>query len=142
MKHTGYALTALLLFGLVAAATLPVSVQGQAKAKDSIILHRSKVPLGGVKFDHKKHSEQAGVKCETCHHPSKPEKPMQAANQVCSDCHSKAATPPMKTNYLNAFHKPTGQTGLCIDCHKQSNAKGSKAPVTCVTCHNKANVAG
>lgn len=142
MRTTRYAMVAILLFVFGMLVTMPEAVQGQATAKDTIILRKGKSPLGGVKFDHKKHSTQADVKCETCHHASKAEMPAKAANQVCSDCHTNPVKAPMKTNYQGAFHKPTGQAGTCVDCHKQSNAKGKKAPVTCVTCHKKENVAG
>jgi hypothetical protein len=26
--------------------------------------------------------------------------------------------------------------GWCINCHRQENAKGAKAPLDCVTCHH------
>lgn len=142
MKPHRYAFTIFLLFGFALAATLADSAQGQAKAKDTIVLRKGKSPLGGVKFEHKKHSELADVKCETCHHPSKPEMALKSPQQACSDCHTMPSKAPMKTNYQGAFHKPTGQAGLCIDCHKQSNSKGSKAPLKCMDCHKKENVAG
>ena len=46
----------------------------------------------------------------------------------------------MKTKLQAAFHNPTAQAGLCIDCHKAENAKGKKAPVKCADCHKKENV--
>lgn len=141
MKHTRYALAALLLFTFSVIVTMPESTQGQAKAKDTIVLRKGKSPLGGVKLDHKKHSEQAGVKCETCHHESKAQMPAKSANQACSDCHTTPVKAPMKINYQGAFHKPTGLAGTCIDCHKTSNTKGSKAPMKCMDCHKKENVA-
>lgn len=140
MKRSGYVVATLLLVALALVATVPATTSGQAKAKDTIILAKGKSPLGGVKFEHKLH-ETRDAKCETCHHASKPEMPAKAAQQACSDCHTTPAKAPMKTNYQGAFHKPTGQAGNCIDCHKASNAKGSKAPVKCVDCHKKTNVA-
>ena len=97
-------------------------------------------PLGGVKFDHKAHAVEQKIKCDTCHHPSKPEKPLTSAHEACTDCHTKTATPPMKTKLQAAFHNPTATAGLCIDCHKAENAKGKKAPVKCADCHKKENV--
>lgn len=141
MKHTRYALVALLLFAFTAILTIPDTTQGQAKAKDTIVLRKGKSPLGGVKFEHLKHTQHAENKCETCHHAAKPEMAAKSANQVCSDCHITPVKAPMKTNYQGAFHKPTGQAGTCIDCHKTSNAKGSKAPIKCMDCHKKENVA-
>lgn len=141
MKHSRYVVLALLLFALAVVVSLPATTAGQAKAKDTIILAKGKNPLGGVKFEHKLH-ETRDAKCETCHHASKPEMPAKAPQQACSDCHTKPPKAPMKTNYQGAYHKPTGQAGLCIDCHKQANAKGGKAPVKCTDCHKKENVAG
>ena len=99
-------------------------------------------PMGGVKFDHKAHSVTNKIKCETCHHASKPEKPLTSPQQACTDCHTKTATPPMKTKLQAAFHNPTAQAGLCIDCHKEEIAKGKKAPAPgkCAECHKKENV--
>jgi hypothetical protein len=87
-------------------------------------------PMGGVKFEHSKHT---AVKCET-------EKPLASAHQKCTDCHTKAATAPMKTKMQAAFHNPTGQAGVCIDCHKKEAAAGkATAPTKCAQCHQKAN---
>ncbi len=106
--------------------------------KDIIILKGN--PMGGVKFLHTAHNKGRKIKCETCHHPSKTEKPATAAQQACSDCHSKTAQPPMKTNYKAAFHNAAATAGICIDCHKAENAKGMKAPTKCTECHKKENV--
>lgn len=111
----------------------------QAKApKDVIILKGA--PMGGVKFLHKAHSTERGIKCDKCHHPSKAEKPSKVATQSCADCHTKTATAPMKTKYQAAFHNPTATAGICIDCHKKEVAAGKKAPTKCNECHQKANV--
>src|SRR5215212_2030434 len=92
-------------------------------------------PMGGVKFEHSKHA----VKCDTCHHASKAEKPMASAHQKCTDCHTATATAPMKTKLQAAFHNPTAQAGICIDCHKKEAAAGKAAPTKCMQCHQKAN---
>jgi hypothetical protein len=106
-------------------------------AADVVVLKGS--PLGGVRFEHKLHTDRAGNKCETCHHSSKPEKPATAPQQACSDCHTKVAVSPMKTKYQAAFHNPMAQSGTCVDCHKAQSAKGKKAPVKCAECHKKEN---
>lgn len=134
-----------LLVGLSALCCLALALgfaaqaYGQAKPKqDPIILKGS--PLGGVKFEHAKHVEKAGNKCETCHHPSKPEKALSSPQQSCQTCHTKTVAAPMKTNTAGAFHKgPTATAGICIDCHKTEAAKGAKAPTKCVDCHKKEN---
>jgi hypothetical protein len=105
--------------------------------QDVVILRGA--ALGGVRLEHKLHAERAGNTCVGCHHPSMPQKPATAPQQACSDCHTKAATPPMKTNYQGAFHDPKGQSGTCMDCHKAENAKGRAAPLKCMECHKKEN---
>jgi hypothetical protein len=95
-------------------------------------------PLGAVKFDHAKHIE-GKIECQTCHHASKPEKPMKAEHEACTDCHTKVAQAPMKTKLQAAFHDPMAKKGLCIDCHVKKAAEGVKTPAKCTDCHNKAN---
>jgi type IV secretory pathway VirB10-like protein len=126
------------------AATVPAAPQEppstesrKAVPKDVVILTGS--PLGGVRFEHKLHVARSGNNCVTCHHPSRPEKAASGPQQACSDCHTNAATAPMKTKRQAAFHNPTAQSGLCIDCHKAENAKGKKAPLTCMECHKQEN---
>lgn len=105
--------------------------------KDVVVLVGS--PMGGVRFEHKKHVGLASNKCETCHHPSRPQKPLTAPQQTCTSCHTKVATPPMKTKLQAAFHNPTAQAGTCINCHKTQAAKSKKVPVKCADCHKKEN---
>jgi sRNA-binding protein len=109
----------------------------KALARDVVVLTGS--PLGGVRFEHKLHAARAASNCAACHHASRKEKPATAPQQACSDCHAKAAAPPMKTRYQAAFHNPTAQSGICIDCHKAESAKAKKAPLKCVECHKKEN---
>jgi hypothetical protein len=112
----------------------------QEKAPTTVILKGA--PLGGVKFDHAKHSKLEGVKCDVCHHASKPEKPSKTAHEDCQGCHTKAATAPMKTNAQGAFHVAMAKSGLCIDCHVKAIAAGKVAPAAgkCPLCHKKENV--
>lgn len=128
--HRIVAITLCVLVGLLVCTQL----FAQAAPKEPIILKGA--PMGGVKFDHKLHNE----KCDTCHHASKPEKPMKAAQEACTDCHTPTATPPMKTKRQAAFHNPTATAGLCIDCHKKEAAAGKKTPAKCNDCHKKENV--
>jgi hypothetical protein len=65
---------------------------------------------------------------------------MKGEYQKCQDCHTKAATAPMKTNTQRAFHDATAKKGTCVDCHTAENAKGKKAPTKCNECHKKENV--
>jgi hypothetical protein len=126
--------TCTLLLGLVFA--LPA--QGGVQPKDTYILKGN--PMGGVKFEHKLHQQRAENKCERCHHPSKPEKPLKAAQEACMDCHTKPPQEGMKTGLPGAFHNPMAQAGTCIDCHKMVDAQGKKAPTKCMECHKKESV--
>ncbi len=125
---------------LAAFFALPAgTLRAQApKAPDTAVLTGS--PLGNVTFNHKAHTTTYGVtKCETCHHASKPEKPMKAAQEKCTNCHTKIAAAPMKTKLQAAFHDPMAKKGTCVDCHQQAIAKGNKkAPAKCADCHKKA----
>ena len=112
--------------------------QSAEKPADVMILKGS--PLGAVKFPHKLHAETyAGGKCQTCHHPSKPEKPATAPQQACRDCHTTPPQPGMKTNRQAAFHNPMAKSGTCIDCHLKEKAAGKNPPTTCMQCHKKSN---
>jgi len=113
--------------------------RGQTEpTQDTFILKGN--PMGGVKFEHKLHVARSASKCETCHHPSKPEKPLKAPQEACMDCHTKPPQPGMKTGLPAAFHNPMAQAGTCIDCHKQQDAAGKKAPLKCTDCHKRENV--
>jgi hypothetical protein len=126
-----FAIVAICTFGLI------VVVQAQGKAPGVVILKGN--PMGGVKYDHAAHAKLAGDKCETCHHPSKPEKPATAAQENCQDCHTRTATSPMKTAAKFAFHDATAKKGVCADCHAKEAAAGKKPPLKCAECHKKAN---
>lgn len=131
----------LLLFGATGAFALALAtpvVTAQAPKEPTTVVLKG-APLGGVKFDHAAHAKTHKVECETCHHAAKPEKPTKAANQKCSDCHTKAAAAPMKTNYRGAFHDAPAKAGLCVTCHQKENAAGKKAPIKCNECHKKEN---
>lgn len=128
--HRILAITLCVLVGVLVCTHL----FAQTPPKDVIILKGA--PMGGVRFDHKLHNQ----KCDTCHHPSKSEKPAKAAQEACTDCHTTTATPPMKTKKQAAFHNPTATAGVCIDCHKKEVAAGKKTPAKCNDCHKKENV--
>lgn len=95
--------------------------------------------LGAVTFDHEAHAGKQAIACETCHHPSRPQKPQAVDNQPCRDCHTQPPAAPMKTSLQAAFHDPRGGSGTCIDCHKKHVAasKVGSAPVKCLECHKR-----
>jgi hypothetical protein len=119
-------------------AAQAAAIHAQApKPPDTAVL--TGAPLGNVTLSHKAHTATYGAKCESCHHASKPEKPMKATQQKCGDCHTKVATAPMKTKLQAAFHNPMAKKGTCVDCHTQAAAKGNKkVPAKCADCHKKA----
>jgi Class III cytochrome C family len=124
------------LFGLSIVVVLTSSALAQTAPTAPIILKGA--PMGAVKFDHTAHLKVAG-KCEICHHPSKPQKPLKLPQEACTDCHTNPATPPVSTKLQAAFHNPTATSGLCIACHKTEDANGKAAPVKCADCHKKTN---
>jgi hypothetical protein len=132
LKHA-HKLVVVILCILVA-LVMTSSAFAQAKAPTTPIILKG-APMGGVKFLHSSH----GGACTTCHHASKPEKAAKSATQPCADCHTKTATPPMKTKLQAAFHNPSATAGICIDCHKKEAAAGKKAPTKCGECHKKEN---
>ncbi|HYN15244.1 MAG TPA: cytochrome c3 family protein [Terriglobales bacterium] len=139
MKNVHRLIIALVVMAFLLAGFSAVFA-AEKKAPETVVLKGA--PMGGVKFPHKAHAVDQKIKCDTCHHASKSEKPLTSAQQACTDCHTKTATPPMKTKLQAAFHNPTAQAGLCIDCHKAEIAKGKKAPAPgkCADCHKKENV--
>jgi len=126
----------LTLLGFAILLILSGSALAQTAPTAPILLKGA--PMGAVKFDHTAHLKVAG-KCDVCHHASKPEKPLKASQEACTDCHTNPATPPVTTKLQAAFHNPTATAGLCIDCHKTQNSQGRAAPVKCADCHKKSN---
>jgi hypothetical protein len=132
-------------FVILSVFAFAVAMSGIAYAQEkpaptTVILKALKPMNGNVKFDHAKHSKMEGVKCDTCHHASKPEKPYAAkvTHQACEDCHTKPATAPVKT--ANPFHVAMAKSGVCIDCHVKAAAAKKVAPAKCPDCHKKENV--
>lgn len=134
MKRFAGLLVAVSAIAVLASGAL---VYAQAAKEPGVVILKG-APMGGVKFDHPKHSKTAAAgKCDTCHHASKAEMPAKAEQQKCSDCHTKAAAAPMKTKLQAAFHDPLAKKGTCVDCHAKDATK--KAPAKCADCHKKEN---
>jgi hypothetical protein len=135
MQKLGYIVLIFAGIGLMAG---PVAIMAQQTAPETVILKGA--PMGGVRFDHAAHQEKAGQKCETCHHPSKPERALTSEQQRCQDCHTTKAEAPMTTKAQAAFHDPMFKKGTCPDCHITEAAAGKLAPLKCNECHKKENV--
>ncbi len=125
--------------GVVIALTLGLGLALQAQETPPGVVILKGNPMGGVKFDHGAHAKIVGDKCDTCHHASKAEKPLKEEHQSCQECHTKAATAPMKTTAKLAFHDNLAKAGTCINCHAKEAAAGKKAPLKCPDCHKKEN---
>ena len=79
-------------------------------------------------FPHKSHV-RAGVACQTCHGPVETMTTVgantgpQLVNDLLNVAGFRTAAPPLSM-------------GWCIECHREQNARGAKAPLDCVTCHH------
>lgn len=78
--------------------------------------------FGSVKFTHKTHVGERNVKCDICHHTKGVQRPEETV-RLCTDCHTKEPKPPVKTGRMAAFHNNGASAGMCIDCHKKTNAE-------------------
>src|SRR5512147_2189398 len=82
--------------------SMAAAFQEQEKSPDVVILKGN--PMGGVKFNHAAHVKVTGDKCVTCHHASKPEKPLKTPHENCQNCHTRTVAASMKTMARSAFH--------------------------------------
>lgn len=122
---------------LVAGAMLPTKLAAQAPAKepagpDTVVFTPTR---GKVTFTHGAHSK--AFECSSCHHESRPEKPLTSPKQKCGDCHTEPATAPMKTGLKAAFHDTVNKEGTCFTCHKKQAEAGKETPSACMDCHKK-----
>lgn len=122
------ALSIVILFGFFA---LTLFVVGQALADkqppEPVVIKNEGAKLPPVSFSHKSHVEKAKIDCATCHHKDKnPKEP-----EGCGKCHPVAGPKDNAPGAKDAYHK------LCQNCHKDSSAKGVKAPTACNECHKK-----
>jgi hypothetical protein len=123
-----------------AVVLLALSADGlsaQDKGPETMILTGSS--LGGVKFEHKAHQDITD--CSSCHHASRPEKPLTSEHQACTECHVKTPVAPITTSIRDAFHNATAKAGVCVECHVKEAAAGKTMPAKCTDCHKKENVA-
>jgi hypothetical protein len=123
-------LTLVLLGGALAPAQVSAQTE-EPVGPDTVVFTRR----GTITFLHAKHAEQ--TECATCHHESRPERPLESPRQKCSDCHA-SPVEPMKTSLRNAMHDTEAKEGVCFTCHKEQVAKGVAAPMRCSECHKEA----
>lgn len=129
MSHLRFAFASLVVLG---STLVPGSLAAQAAeppGPDSVVY----TARGRVVFYHAKHAEKA--ECSSCHHESKPERPLESPRQKCSDCHTDPPTAPMTTTLRFAMHNTEERSGTCFDCHKAEAEKGVEVPTRCADCH-------
>ena len=112
MKRLTFFFAIIIGLGLVGSSILAA----QAKPPDVTILTGN--PMGGVKFEHKKHVEERKVACVTCHDPHR-----RAAVSVkvgCDGCHAKQAA-----DFKGSRMEKSGV--VCIDCHMPPATKSAES---------------
>ncbi len=128
---------AALAFLAVTAAPAHLTAQANdSKGPETVTFTRR----GTLVYSHAKHAEM--TECVTCHHESKPEKPLAAEHQKCSDCHTDPAAAPLTTSLRNAFHNTETREGTCLTCHKEEAANGKEVPSRCIDCHPRETPGG
>lgn len=120
-----------LLVLAVAALLAPAPMHAQAgdRGPETVTFTRR----GTLVYTHAKHAELA--ECVTCHHESRPERPLESEYQKCDACHTADPVPPMKTSLRNAYHDTETREGTCYTCHKAEADKGVDVPMRCIGCH-------
>jgi len=102
-----------------------VAAQKKPAEPISIKLEGGKLPP--VNFSHITHTEKTKIECIKCHHKDK-----DTNNpEPCVKCHLINEVKDNAPKAKDAYHKN------CIDCHKESVAKGTAAPAKCNECHKK-----
>ena len=130
-------------------ALLGLSGAAEQKAPEKMEIQAklwSKHTKGPVPFNHKKHAEDYGSKCDECHHVYKDGKNTYKEGdkvQKCMECHNeptikgekKLPKDKQKLNLKLAYHSN------CQGCHKKfkkkDRAKYGKIPTTFIKCHTK-----
>jgi c(7)-type cytochrome triheme protein len=112
-------------FQVEACSNCHKNIKGSQRLTDAIMLPgpQRASGFGPVKFMHKTHVADREIKCEVCHHVQRVVLPRSTQEQVCGSCHTRNPELPVKTNLQGAFHNPGGTKGVCIDCHKKTNAE-------------------
>jgi hypothetical protein len=86
-----------------------------------------------VKLSHKKHSEEYGIACDSCHHLYQEGTNVWEEGdsaQKCAACHDPVEDQGNVMKLQSAFHKN------CRDCHKEMSQEGRNAPYKkCTDCH-------
>ena len=104
------------------------TLAGEEKRQpETVTIKLDGAKLPPVTFSHTIHVEKTKLECVACHH--KDTDPKQPG--ACTKCHPVAEGKGEAPGAKDAFHKQ------CQTCHKESSAKGVKAPTKCNECHKK-----
>jgi hypothetical protein len=90
--------------------------------KEKLNLKAEGGKMAPVPFSHETHKK---IDCVKCHHKD-PKDP-----KACTTCHMVKEVKNKAPVAKDAFHN------LCITCHKEVAAKGTKVPTKCNECHKK-----
>ena len=126
MKQRTFVLVMLFTMILVTLSTFDVAAE-EKKPPETVSIKLEGAKLPPINFSHTIHVEKNKLDCVTCHHKDKDAK----APEACVKCHSATEVKNNAPTAKDAFHKQ------CQTCHKESTAKGVKAPTTCNECHKK-----
>lgn len=125
MQNRSFFVVAMFFIVAFIATISMVYAQKKPAEPTSIKLEGGKLPP--VSFSHITHTEKTKIDCVKCHHKDKdPKNP-----ELCISCHLIKEVKDNAPMAKEAYHKN------CIDCHKESVAKGVAAPVKCNDCHKK-----
>jgi hypothetical protein len=114
-----------LLSSIIFVFSLYTIVGAQQKMPGPTAIKMDGAKLPPVDFSHSTHVEKSKLECVACHHKD-PKEP-----QACIKCHPIAGAKDNAPAAKDAYHKQ------CQTCHKNSSAKGVKAPTACNECHKK-----
>mgnify|MGYP005837793427 CR=1 FL=1 len=124
MKKWAFTFVSLSVFFLMGFSVTSLATNDK-QPPDTVAIKLEGGKLPPVSFSHKIHVEKNKLECVTCHHKD-PKEP-----QACSKCHLLAEVKDKAPLAKDAYHKQ------CQTCHKESAAKGVKAPTACNECHKK-----
>ncbi|OPY64704.1 MAG: Acidic cytochrome c3 precursor [Syntrophorhabdaceae bacterium PtaU1.Bin034] len=117
-----FCMVAFSVFSLLFAS---VAAFAQQTPKEPIAVKLEGAKMPPVTFSHQSHVDKAKIACVKCHHKD-PDAP-----KACVTCHGVKQAKDKAPLAKEAFHTQ------CITCHKESAAKGVKAPTKCNECHKK-----
>ena len=126
MRMRIYLITGVLVF-VFAFMFVNVAIPAEKKMPDTVTLKLEGATMAPVTFSHTTHAQKAKINCVVCDHKDKD--PKQA--QSCRTCHQITGTKDNAPPAKDIFHKK------CQTCHKESTAKGVKAPTQCMECHKQ-----